>query len=386
LHCVAALVSLAALSACANRSSSEESGSEEGEERESIPDRVELGKSALKSLHLQYAKAEERELSPSLELPAEIVPIADRHATVGPRVAGRVLTVKVNVGDPVKRGAPLVVLESEAVGRARADLIAANARAGVARQTAKRQRRLLEDRVTSKRAVEEAEGALSVAEADVQAARTRLRTFGLSTKVSAKGNPSRVVLTSPLAGTIVARDVHVGQWVEPSDTLIEVVDLAKLWVVAAVYEKEMRHVEQAQTVQVEVRAFPGEVFEGAIDRVDPRLDEKTRSAQVRVVLPNPRHRLRPGMFATARIQGAHAHDPRRFLVIPWSSVQEIDDHRAAFVRVKDGVFELRRVHTGERAGDHVEILNGLAVGDEVVTEGSFLLKGQLLKSTLGEDE
>lgn len=385
--CMALFVAATLLPGCGNRSSRSESGEEEGgEEREAIPDRVELGKSALDSLQLQYAKAEDREISPSLELPAEIVPIADRHAVVGPRVAGRVVEVKVNVGDVVKRGAPLVVLESEAVGRARADLIAANARADVARRTVARQRKLLDDKVTSQRAVEEAEGALSVAEADVQAAKTRLRTFGLSTKVSTTGNPARVVLASPLAGTIVARDVNVGQWVEPSNTLIEVVDLGELWVLAAVYEKEMRHVEQAQTVQVEVRAFPGEVFEGSIDRVDPRLDEKTRSAQVRLVLPNPKHRLRPGMFATARIHGAHAHEPRRFLVIPWSAVQEIDDHRAVFVRVKDGVFELRRIHTGERAGNHVEVLNGLAAGDEVVTEGSFLLKGQLLKSSLGEDE
>jgi len=385
--CLLLFLSAVALSACAKRSSGEQAGEEEGEgEGESISDRVEVGKSALDNLELQYAKAEERELSPSLELPAEIVPIADRYATVGPRVSGRVVEVKVNVGDMVKRGDPLVVLESEAVGRARADLIAANARADVARRTAERQRRLLDDKVTSKRAVEEAEGALSVADADVQAAKTRLRTFGLPTSVSTKGNPARVVLTSPLSGTVVARSVHVGIWVEPSDTLVEVVDLSELWVLASVYENEMRNVEEGQPVHVEVRAYPGEVFKGAIDRVDPRLDEKNRSAQVRVVLPNPEHRLRPGMFATARIQGVHGHAPRRLLVVPWASVQQVDGHPAVFVKVEDGVFELRRIHTGERAGELVEILNGLAAGDEVVAEGSFLLKGQLLRSTLGEDE
>jgi cobalt-zinc-cadmium efflux system membrane fusion protein len=74
------------------------------------------------------------------------------------------------------------------------------------------------------------------------------------------------------------------------------------------------------------------------------------------------------------------------LAIPWSAVQEVDGHQGVFVRIDEGVYVLRRVHTGERAGDYVEILNGLSIGDEVVAEGSFLLKGELLKATLGEQE
>ena len=111
-----------------------------------------------------------------------------------------------------------------------------------------------------------------------------------------------------------------------------------------------------------------------------------RSVSVRVVLPNVDQRLRPGMFATARIRDTHAHEPRQLLAIPWAAVQEVDGHPAVFVRVEDGVFELRSVHTGERAGSDVEILNGIGAGETVVAEGSFLLKSQLLRSTLGEDE
>jgi RND family efflux transporter MFP subunit len=143
-------------------------------------------------------------------------------------------------------------------------------------------------------------------------------------------------------------------------------------------------VSPGQPVQVEVRAFPNDVVTGTIAQVAGTLDEQTRTVAVRIVLPNPGHRLRPGMFATARIQGTHDHEERRLLAIPWTAVQDIDDHRAVFVRVDEGVFELRRIHTGERAGDDVEVLNGLDAGEQVVTEGSFLLKGQLLRSTLGE--
>jgi len=199
-------------------------------------------------------------------------------------------------------------------------------------------------------------------------------------------NPARVVLTSPISGTVVARSVHVGQWVMPSNTLFQVVDLDELWLMVSVYERELRYVRRGQAVQVEVRAYPGEVFRGTVALVGNTLDKRTRSVAVRVVLQNRKHRLKPGMFATARILGTHAHAPRKMLVVPWAAVQVVDGHRSVFVRVAKGVFALRKVHTGEQVGEYVEVLNGLSRGDEVVTDGSFLLKGELLKSTLaGED-
>jgi len=385
LFAVAASLTLTA--GCKKNESEEGNGhEEEGETRAPTTDRVKLSTEALESLRLTYARAEERELSPSLQVPAEVSAVPDREATVGPRVAGRVVDVRVNIGDRVERGGALVILESDEVGRAWADWIAARARAAVARRKLDRQHRLLEDRITSQRALEESEGEQQVADADLQATRTRLATFGITPSEQAPRNPARVTLTSPIAGTVVARSVHVGQWVEPSETVIEVIDLDELWIRASVYEREMRLVEVGQAVQVEVRAFPGEVFSGTVAQVSGTLDERTRSVGIRVVLPNPEHRLRPGMFATARVQGTHAHAPRRLLGIPWAAIQQVDGHQAVFVKVEDGVFELRRVHTGERAGDLVEILNGLTAGDEVVAEGSFLLKGQLLRSSLGEDE
>ena len=382
---LALAVSLISTSGC-KKNASEEETNEEAEAREATPDQVTLSAEALESLRLTYARAEERELLPSLEVPAEIVAVPDRRATVGPRVAGRVVDVRVNVGDPVERGVPLVVLESDEVGRARADLIAARARAAVARRKLDRERGLLKDRITSRRAFEEAEGDQQVAEADLRAARTRLATFGVTPSEPAPRNPARVTLTSPMSGTVVMRSVHVGQWARPSETLVEVVDLDELWLQASVYEREMRFVDVDQPVQVEVRAFPGEVFRGTVAQVAGTLDERTRSIGVRVVLPNPEHRLRPGMFATARIQGNPAHEPRRLLVIPRAALQEVLGHRSVFVKVGNGTFELRRVSTGEREGELVEILDGLSPGDEVVADGSFLLKGQLLRSTLAEEE
>ena len=379
---------LMACSGASDEASSEGGGGEEGEEaegREEIPDRVTLSAEEMASIELTYGRAEERELAPSFEAPAEIQAEPDRQATIGPRVAGRVVSVSVNIGDRVERGASLVVLESERVGRARADMIAARARENVARRALARQQSLLEGRVTSQRAVEEAEGALEIARADVLAARTQLAAYGITGR-GGVGGSARVVLRSPIAGVVVARPIHIGQWLEGSDVAVEVVDLDEVWARATVYEREMRLVREGQPIQIEVRAFPREVFSGTISRVAGTLEERTRTVSVIATLPNAEHRLRPGMFATARIQGAHAHQATRMLSIPWAAVQQVDHHPAVFVKVAEGVFELHRVHTGERTGDLVEVLNGVAPGDEVVAQGSFLLKGQLLRSTLGEDE
>ncbi len=358
---------------------------EGGEERGEKPDRVELSEEALAELRLVYARVEERELAPSLEVAAELVPDPDRRALVGSRVGARVVDYRVKVGDRVQRGSPLVVLESAEVGRARAALVAASAKAEVARQAHERERSLIEANATSRREVEEAQAASKTAEAEERAARTLLLAFGASEGDGA-ADPARLVLRSPIAGIVVARGGSVGQTVDPAAVLAEVIDLDRLWLEAQVYEKEMRFVAPGQPVQVEARGYPGEVFQGKVDRVGDVLDEKTRAVKIRVALANPGHRLKPGMFATARIVGTRARDSRKMVAIPWAAIQEVDGHQAVFVREGERAFELRRVHTGERAADLVEVLNGLRVGEAVVGEGSFVLKGELLKSTLGEEE
>lgn len=375
------------MSSCGGGQDGEMSGGEAAVETSASIDRVVLGEEALGSLNLEYARAEVRTLSPSLEVPAEIVPIPDRHATVGPRVAGRVSSVRINVGDQVRKATPLVVMESVEVGRAAADYIGADAELDLARQAVERERRLFERRISSKQALERAEAAFAAADANLRAAEARLRAFGVSpTAGLADAAGGRVTLTSPITGVVSARSAHVGRWVEPSEVIVEVVGLDSLWLDAAVYERDLRFIAAGQRVEVDVRAYPGETFEGTVSSIESTLNEQTRSVHLRVVLPNPDHRLKPGMFATARILDTHAHEAGALLAVPRAAIEEVDGHPAVFVRVAEGLFEVRSVHLGEQAGDFVEILNGLEAGDEVVADGSFLLKGQLLRATLGEDE
>jgi len=361
-------------------------GGEEAAERPGSVDRVVLSAAALADMSLTYATAEVRELEPSLVVPAEIMPDPDRVGIVGSRVAGRIVEVRRNVGEAVSAGEPLVVIESVDVGVAVGDYTAATARAEAARRALDRATRLVEDRIVSERRFEEARAAAEEATAEEAAAATRLIAFGVPVPLPEGADLGRVALSSPLSGTVVDRSASVGQWVEPSEQLAEVMNLEELWVIASVYERDIRHVSVGQEVLIEVRAYPGETFPGTVALVESTLDESSRSATVRVVLPNADRRLRPGMFATARIRGTHAHQPASLLAIPAIAVQEVDGHTSVFVRDDEGGFTLKRVHLGEQAGELVEVLNGLDEGEEVVVNGSFVLKGQLLRSSLGEDE
>lgn len=381
----AGLALVVALGAC-SAGGGEEDGAEEAVERVAGVDRVVLGAEALADLQLTFEAAQIRELVPSLEVPAEIIADPDRVTIIGSRVSGRIVDVLHNVGDVVTAGSPLVVLESVDVGSAAADHAAAIARAEAARSAAERAGRLFEDRIVSERRVEETRAALRAAEAEEAAAAARLRTFGVPLPLPEGAELGRVILSSSISGTMVARSASTGQWVEPSDQLAEVMNVERLWLQASVYERDIRHIEVGQPVLVDVRAYPGDVFEGTVQLVEATLDESSRSAGIRVVLPNADRRLKPGMFATARITGTHAHEPELLLAIPIAAVQEVDGHTSVFVRDDEGGFTLQRVHLGEQAGDFVEVLNGLNQGDEVVVNGSFVLKGQLLRSTLAEDE
>ncbi len=384
--CAILVVALLAFAAC-SQPVIEPADSESGEATIGMePESLQIDTDALTRLGLSYESVEIRELTPSLELPAEIVAVPDRVASITTTVAGRVVAVAANVGDRVMSGDPLVVLSSTEVGRVRAQIVAARARVEVATRAAERATNLQRVRVGSERAVEEAGAQLRVAEAELQAAQTRLRTYGASLEYAADADPAGVSLETPLTGTVVERTATVGQWAEVTDQLLVIVDLEALWLQAQVYERDMRFIELGQEVRIQVRAFPGEVFVGHVEQIAGQLDEATRSVAVRALLPNDDLRLRPGMFATARILGTHAHDPRNLLTIPWSAVQEMDGHHIVFVRPSEGMFEPRRVHTGERAAAFVEVLSGLQAGEVVVVDGSVLLKAQLLRSTLGEEE
>lgn len=186
--------------------------------------------------------------------------------------------------------------------------------------------------------------------------------------------PRTVTFTSPADGFLVEKMVYAGSAVMAGDTVMRIADTSKLWLDARVFEKDLAHVRIDQEVSARVDGRPGESFEGRVILVHPRIDPITRTALVRMELDNPELTLRHGMFATAFLEVQIAS---RAIVVPREAIIDTGERQVAFVALDMGHFEPRKVEMGASGdGGIVQVLSGLAPGEEVVVSGQFLLDAE----------
>ena len=211
----------------------------------------------------------------------------------------------------------------------------------------------------------------------VASARRRLQLFDVSDdqidRLERTGRPERVVTVyAPISGVITARNVAQGQKIASGTSLLEVVDLSRVWVLASVYEYELPFVRVGQAAEMTLSYLPGTHFEGKVSFVYPTLDPQTRTILIRVEFPNPGLELKPDMFADVVL---HADLGTR-LSIPDSAVLETGTRSIVFVESEEGVFEPRQVEIGLRLESGYEVLKGLTVGERVVVSGNFLIDSE----------
>ena len=286
-----------------------------------------------------------------------------------------VRTILADVGAHVDAGAGLAVIESAAVGADAADLRAARTRLEVARTNLYRANRLREQGISAARDVldarrerEDAQAAVATAEAALAVVETDADSTGTYT------------LASPIAGVVVRRTTTVGQLVGIDGALFEVNDTSTMWAEVDVPEAELAAVAVGQQVVLRVDGLAGREFGGRLSYLASEIDPRTRSAAGRVVLDNPDGLLRANAFAEARIIVA---PPREVVLVPRAAVQRAKSVQLVFVRLGADLFEARRVRTGARAGELVAITGSVRADDEVVSEGSFLLKTETLRESIG---
>jgi membrane fusion protein, copper/silver efflux system len=220
-------------------------------------------------------------------------------------------------------------------------------------------------------------GYVESAESLAAAARERLALWGLDRdqidRIAATRRPEvDLVVRSPISGTVIEKKVVQGQYVTEGQDLFLLADLSSLWLAAKVYEQDLGGIRIGQLAVARFSAFPGREFRGRIRFIDPVLDPETRTAGVRIELPNPGRLLKPGMFANAELRV----DLGRGLAIPRSAVLDTGVRQVVYVQVGPGRFAGREVRLGQSAGDLVEVVAGLAAGDVVVTSANFLIDSQ----------
>ncbi|KAB2911538.1 MAG: efflux RND transporter periplasmic adaptor subunit [Kofleriaceae bacterium] len=322
---------------------------------------------------IEVAKAEERPGGARLEAVAVIAYDATRRAEVNARASGVVRSLKVDVGAKVKIRTPLATIDSAQVGADRSRLAAADARVENAEITYKREQDLHAKGVSSEKDMLAAKQALEEARAERRAAAAALGVVG------GGKSGSGYTLTAPIAGTVIRRTATIGHMVEVDEALFEIVDTSAMWAEVDVPEAQLPHVASGQAVTVTIDGVDTR-FAGVLDYIAPEVDPTTRTAKARVALKNPDGVLRANMFARAEIALGGA---KPTVMVPSAAVQRAKGVALVFVRIAPDEFEARRVKTGLVEGELVEIVEGIKRGEEVATKGSFLLKTETLKGSIG---
>jgi RND family efflux transporter MFP subunit len=314
-----------------------------------------------------------------------VQPNAYRETPVMSLVGGIVRSVGPELGQSVGKGQTVAVVSSNDLADAQSRYLTALAELDEHHKHHARTEKLVEIGAASREEYEMATSKLRSGEAEVANMRQRLVLLGLSPQRvgalrSSSQISSEVSLPSPVSGTVTSRTVNPGEVVEANKELLRVTDLSSVWVVGQVYEKDLGKIRVGSGASISSDAYPGRVFRGQVSYVDPRLDPATRTAQVRIELANPGQALKLGMYvnvAFATLGGSESTTP----IVPVAAVQNINNQQVVFVTTGDpNVFAMRPVRLGPESNGLYPVLEGLNVGDRIVTDGSFLLRAEWLKS------
>jgi cobalt-zinc-cadmium efflux system membrane fusion protein len=372
-------------------------------------DEVKLTDDAIARYGVRTQAAQLRVLRPTLHAPARVGFNTEAMAHVGSPLRGRITEVKVRVGDPVKAGQDLAIVESPELGEAQADYL----QRGVAVQTAgpavdlyevawERAQGLYEKSQgislteVQKREAEykAAVAALRAAESARTAAANKLQMLGMAraaveTLATTGEVIPRYTIRAAIDGVVVQREVTLGELVSPDrEYLMVLADATKLWVLADVPEAELLRVQPGARAWISVGtldAATGKRFEGTVAFLSPFVDPTTRTAQVRIEVPMTELGLRPGMFAQAEIVEVDPDEtaPTAVVAVPEEGIQTVEGGPALFVPVpgEPNTFQKRAVTIGRAVGGLIPVYSGLNEGELYVSTGSFILKAELGKGS-----
>ncbi len=347
---------------------------------------IKINESYNEEFKIRTEKAAPGKLDMAVELPGEVKVNRDRTARIVARVPGVVREAPANLGDIVKAGDVLAVLESRGLAEAKAAYLAAAERLKLAKENFDRESDLKKKRVTSEQDYQNARTDHAQASIEFQNAKQGLEALGLSAgqgeKTGGKENLSRYAITAPFDGTVISKNVGIGDTLEEGkeEEAFTVSDMSTLWLDIAVYQKDMNAVHAGQKVIVTPQFGNGIRSESTIAYVSPIVDEHTRTALARILLDNKEGRWRPGQFVTAHIVTA---EPQAKIRVPKTALQDVDGKLSVFISTPNG-YVPRAVTIGQKGEDFVEIIDGLNVGEEYVSSGAFTVKAQGAKAQLDD--
>jgi cobalt-zinc-cadmium efflux system membrane fusion protein len=321
-------------------------------------------------------------VGPSVELSGEIVVNPDRFAHVVPRVGGVVRNVQVGLGDSVRAGDVMAVIDSRELSDLKSAYLATVNRKELAEASFAREERLWKQNISSERDYLAAKQALAETGIAARSAEHKLQALGFSKSYldELPGLPdilfTQFEIRAPFDGIVVSKHITLGESVAEDAEVFSVTDLSRVWAILTVYQKELGWIQKGMRVSVHDLEGGAERVWSEISYVSPILDESTRTASARAVVENGTGIWRPGMFVKANVTKEGRSVP---VAVPIEAIQKYEGRQIVFVYSGDE-FALREVVTGESTEGLVEIVSGLNPGETIASSGAFTLKTQIQKS------
>lgn len=332
---------------------------------------------------LTIAPVGEGDAVETLRVPARVEVDEQRVARIGAAVTGRVTQINALLGQRVRRGAVLATLHSAELSATQLVYLKALSQEDLQHRAVERARLLYASDVIGLAELQKRESELSQGQAELQASHDQLRVMGMNETAIGKLAQSRSVhsfssISATLDGVVIERKVTPGQVVQPADALFTVADLGHVWLVADVPEQQAESVKVGEAARAEIAALGGRHIEGKLIFVADIIKPDTRTVTVRMDVDNASRTLKPDMLASMLIQSA----PQRRLMVPVSAIVRENDRDHVFVQQGDQRFKLRRVTLGQESGGTVPVLEGLKLGERIVSDGAFHLNNERKRKEL----
>ncbi|MGE0703766.1 MAG: efflux RND transporter periplasmic adaptor subunit [Vicinamibacterales bacterium] len=311
----------------------------------------------------------------AVRLPGVVEPNAYRAVVVTSLVGGRLTEVSANLGQAVRRGQTLARIYSPELADAQRRYVSERAVLEAHDQELQRTQALVQAGAASQQELERIHAEHTAQVAAVESAQSALALLGVDVESAAPSPNAMISVPAPLDGVVTERSANVGLNVDAATKLFTVVDLSSVWIVADVYERDLSRVKVGTEVSVTTLVSPDRPIVGRISYIEPEVRPETRTAKVRIEVPNPQGQLKLGMYVEVQASGVSTGVR---VLIPRTAVQNVGDRTVVYLvnQNQPESFTEREVRLGSTAGDQIEVITGLRAGDLVVVDGSFFVKAE----------
>lgn len=335
-----------------------------------------LTKQQIQDAGIEITSASPGQLQTIIKAPAKIILNQDYVVHLTPMAAGIVRDTRKQVGDKVRQGEVLAVLESSEMAQTKSSYLDAQKKIALAMNNLEREKNLYDKKISAEQDYRNAVAEAEQARIELELARQKLQTLGLSlAEIEAvpeakSAHLRRYELKSPISGLVIGKQLTRGEMIDTSREAYILANLDAVWGEISVFPSDIGHLKEGLTVSI--GCPDGNSYESKVFSISPAIDENTRAVKVLVALDNNHGKWRPGMFVCADIKG----EPKNVsIAIPLSAIQKINDQESVFIAKQDG-FEVRPIQIGNRDNSHCEIVSGISPGENFAIKNTFLLKAE----------